>query len=277
MAVKKAVSAAIRKEWLIRHEEGGESAAAIAREDNFDPRTVRKGIEWAKSKQEVLSVRHTVLSTALSEHYHDLIDHAQSLDNVLAEEWPKRISDYLLNHPMHEALKEHLPNDRLWKNLSKWAELVTHYEKLYSELEKSIKDDFEGCGYKFSKSKEEPGLLEKSLPSSIINNISFAAQDKRNRGEGARLRQTAGESPAQRKLGLYEVRRGEYLLAYLPQKDVRKFQHDYITVLDLMDIKAQNLRIVFRDSWDLSAVIRKELALIIWRKIVPGRCKYCPV
>jgi len=49
MALKKAVSAAIRKEWLKRHDECGESAAAIAREDNFDPRTVRKGIEWARA------------------------------------------------------------------------------------------------------------------------------------------------------------------------------------------------------------------------------------
>jgi hypothetical protein len=277
MPVKKAVSAAIRKEWLRRHDEGGESAAAIARADNFDPRTVRKGIEWARKTQDIQNVRQTVWSSALTEHYHDLTDHAQSLHNVLAEEWPRKIPDHLLNHPMHEALKEHLPNARLWKNLSKWTELVTHYEKLYSELEKSIQAEFKGCGYKFSKSKEEPGLLEKSLPSSIINSISLAEQDKRNRGAGARLRQTAGESPAQKKRGLYEVRRGDYLLAYLPQKDVGKFQHDYITVLDLMDIKAQNLRIVFRDSWDLSAVIRKELALIIWRKIVPGDCRYCPV
>jgi hypothetical protein len=196
---------------------------------------------------------------------------------VLAEEWPKKIPDYLLNHPMHEALKEHLPNDRLWKNLSKWTELVAQYEKLTSKLEKSIKAEFKRCGYNFRKSKEEPGLLEKYLPSSIINSISLAAQDKRNRGEGARCRQAAGESPSQKKLGLYEVRRGEYLLASLPQKEVGKFQHDYITVLDLMDIKAQNLRTVVHDIRDLSVVIRKELALIIWRKIVPGDCRYCPV
>ena len=277
MALKKAVSAAIRKEWLKRHDECGESAAAIAREDNFDPRTVRKGIEWARSEQEVLSVRHTVLSTALTAHYHDLIAHAQRLDDVLGEETPKNISNFLLDHPMHEALKEHLPNDRLWKNLSKWTELVAQYEKLYSELEKSIKAEFKGCGYDFSRSKEEPGLLEKSLPSSIIYSISLAAQDKRNRGEGARCRQFAGESPSQKKLGLYEVRRGEYLLASLPQKEAGKFQHDYVTVLNLMDIKAQNLRIVVRDSRELTAVIRKELALIIWRKIVPGDCRYCPV
>lgn len=277
MPVKKAVSAAIRKEWLRRHDEGGESAAAIARADSFDPRTVRKGIEWARKAQDIQNVRQTVWSTALIEHYHDLIAHAQSLDKVLAEEWPKKIPDHLLNHPMHEALKEHLPNDRLWKNLSKWTELVAQYEKLYSELEKSIKAEFKGCGYDFSRSKEEPGLLEKSLPSSIIYSISLAAQDKRNRGEGARCRQFAGESPSQKKLGLYEVRRGEYLLASLPQKEAGKFQHDYITVLDLMDIKAQNLRIVVRDSRELTAVIRKELALIIWRKIVPGDCRYCPV
>jgi hypothetical protein len=44
-----------------------------------------------------------------------------------------------------------------------------------------------------------------------------------------------------------------------------------------MDIKAQNLRTVVHDIRDLSVVIRKELALIIWRKIVPGDCRYCPV
>jgi len=218
-------------------------------------------------------------STALIEHYHDLIDHAQSLDKVLAKETPKSISSDLLNHPMHEALKEHLPNDRLWKNLSKWTELVAQYEKLYSELEKSIKAEFKGCGYGFRKSRNDKGLEEKSLSYSIIKAISLLAQDPQNRGEGVRFRKVPGESPKQISMGLYEVSRGDYLLASLPDEEVDKFKGDYFKVLDKMDEseKAHNLRAVVRDIGGLTPVIRKELALIIWRKIVPGRCKYCPV
>ncbi len=279
MALKKAVSAAIRKEWLNRHEEGGESAAAIAREDNFDPRTVRKGIEWARSEQEVLSVRHTVLSTALTDHYHDLIDHAQRLDNVLAKETPKSISSDLLDHPMHEALKEHLPGAPLWKNLSEWIELVARYEQVTSELEESIKDGFKGFEYDFRKSRNDKGLEEKSLPYSIIKAISLLAQDPQNRWGGVRFRQVVGESPKQISMGLYEVSRGDCLLASLPEEVVGKFKTDYFKVLDKMDDseKAHNLRTVVRDIGSLTPVIRKELALIIWRKIVPGRCKFCPV
>ena len=279
MALKKAVSAAIRKEWLKRHDEGGESAAAIAREDNFDARTVRKGIEWARREQEVLSVRHTVLSTALSEHYHDLIDHAQRLDNVLAKETPKSISGDVLDHPMHEALKEHLPGAPLWKNLSEWIELVARYEQVTSELEESIKAGFKGFEYDFRKSRNDKGLEEKSLPYSIIKAISLLAQDPQNRWGGVRFRQVAGESPKQMSMGLYEVSRGDYLLASLPLEEVDKFKSDYFRVLDQMDEseKAYNLRAAVRDIGSLTPVLRKELALIIWRKIVPGRCKFCPV
>ncbi len=269
MALKKAVSAAIRKEWLKRHDECGESAAAIAREDNFDPRTVRKGIEWARSEQEVLSVRHTVLSTALTAHYHDLIAHAQRLDDVLAEETPKNIPNHLLNHPMHEALKEHLPGAPLWKYLSELTELVAQHEQLTSEIEEIIKNEFRGRGYNFRKSKEESGLEERSILYCIIRDISIWAKNKRGPSEGAGFSEVPGESPKQISMGLYEVRWGDYLLASLPLDEVDKFKCAYYEVWGQMDYAEKPTR--------LRAVIRKELALIMWRKIVPGRCKYCPV
>ena len=111
---KPAVRPELRRQWLRRYEEDGESPPEIAKADGYDVRTVRKQIEVERQERERREARSTVLRQALEKHYADLCDFAQKLDLELA-----RVGGSLLmlkNDPMWSALREHLPRSTIWKN-----------------------------------------------------------------------------------------------------------------------------------------------------------------
>ena len=84
MRGKWAVNPELRQEWLRRYEKEGELPTQIAK-DGWDPRTVRKGIQQAREEREAQLIRREVLGRALTEHYHELIEHTQRLDDTFLQ------------------------------------------------------------------------------------------------------------------------------------------------------------------------------------------------
>ena len=78
-AKKPAVTPEKRRDWLRRFEIEGESPPTIAKNDEFDVRTVRKQIEVARHERDIREAKLSVLKEAMVDHYKDLCKFVEDL------------------------------------------------------------------------------------------------------------------------------------------------------------------------------------------------------
>jgi len=146
-----------KRKWLELYE-SGKTEKWIARERaKCDLRTVKKGIEEARRKQDVVIARRELVKDALRKHQDSLLE---ELDKILSAlflptqgyvllSWSHG-SDFVLTESetaagsgqmgdiselttierseggaVRRLLKEHLKNDRLWKVLAQWGKMYT--------------------------------------------------------------------------------------------------------------------------------------------------------
>ena len=134
---KPAVNPEMRREWLKRFEESGESPPQIAKADAYDVRTVRKVIEFERQERERREARSVVLRQALEGHYEDLCGFAKKIDSALADDGANLPT--LRNERLWSAVREHLPRSAMWKNLDRWQRLQGEIKQSEGGLEKRIK------------------------------------------------------------------------------------------------------------------------------------------
>ena len=138
-----------KRKWLELYEDG-KTEKWIARERaKCDLRTVRRGIEEARRKQDAVVARRELVKDALRKHQDSLLE---ELDKILSTlylptqdyvvlPW-HRGGDSILTESetdvsalatvsgsgegaVRRLLKEHLKNDRLWKVLAQWRKMYT--------------------------------------------------------------------------------------------------------------------------------------------------------
>jgi len=140
-----------RVKWL-ELSNSGKTEKWIANNYKCDPRTVRRGIEEARRKQDVVLARRELVKDALRKHQNDLLDELDRIstnlflppegyvaiswglggDSILAEsetavggeqtgEFPKlAMVGRGEEGAVRRLLRQHLKNDRLWKMLAQW-------------------------------------------------------------------------------------------------------------------------------------------------------------
>jgi len=144
-----------KRKWLELYE-GGKTEIQIAKEyAKCDLRTLRRGIEEARRKQDARVARAELLKEALRKHQDSLL---KELDEILSTPYLPtqdyvvlpwhRGGDFILTESntsaaieghvseratpsrsgsgaVQQLLKEHLKNDRLWKVLAQWGKTYT--------------------------------------------------------------------------------------------------------------------------------------------------------
>ena len=135
---KPSVKAEMRREWLRRNEEDGESPPQIAAKDGYDVRTVRKQIGLAKEERETREARACVLRNALESHYDDLRRYAEMLDSqVSGVGYTKSIPDANF---IEAALRQHLPRSPVWNYLSRLESLKQRRSEQVKRIENLVKE-----------------------------------------------------------------------------------------------------------------------------------------
>jgi hypothetical protein len=170
-----------KMKWLELYN-NGKSEKWIAREvARCDPRTVKRGIDEARRKQDVVIARRELVKDALRKHQDTLFDELDKInvslylpaqDNVVLP-W-QRGGDVILREsetdistlitiPYSEdttvcrLLKEHLKNDQLWKVLSQWRKAHTAHLAARTTLQcKVISAIQTKTGYKMIDSNKVP-------------------------------------------------------------------------------------------------------------------------
>jgi len=264
---KPAVKPEVRRQWLKRFEEDGESPPQIAKVDNYDVRTVRKQIELARQEREAREARFAVLRSALEQHYHDLISYAQKLDSeVIHASLPVGAkSDRLWS-----ALREHLPRSPLWKAIDRMERLSEEARAIEKRAEERLWDEV---------GRDSPVGLTAKEDGTGLHRDGLAGAMTYYLGAEESLRFSESHISTTQQGGLIQITCANWLCVLVSADqapDTKKF------IAQLMEAvgrwpEREDLRRTLAERSRVIDTIRDELATITLRRVLPERCRYCPI
>lgn len=262
------------QDWVVRYDQG-ETERLIANKDSYDIRTVRSHLQKTFQEREQKEARATVLRNALEAHYRDLSNFALKLDptnlpNVVIPQLPAD------DEIMESALRRHIPRSPIWNLNAKREKLEQEYAQLLeqtrTDLEQKISEALKPLKLGKRLSEVNSGVshvfasqIELRSKSDIANKISSLL---RVDPEGSGYRPQLGSSP----LGFFENR-----------EDTEGFNDTLRPVIDIIEksIRGSELFIALTDKYNELVRTRqkmhKEISVIRLRRIVPGRCEFCPL
>ncbi len=268
---KAPVPSEVRKQWLRRHEENGEPLIHIAKTDDYDIRTVKKIIAEELDERTRKEAHTMVVRNAIEHHYRDLCVFVQRLDDELIGD-ENTIPAHLRENLMYGALKEHLPRSPIWRNLDRWDTLVGKVHQVEEEVKILARAYLE--------KKSSVGFMEHDqhigLNPGIVDSVAF---NMKASVKGFRFlldKDNLKLSPVGE--GLQSVQVGAYGIGVIPDEHVPSVNKTVLQLLEQAIGWDQQSEIVrwFAELDQVRQTLRDEFAVIMLRRIVSGRCKYCP-
>jgi len=259
-----------RREWLKRHDQG-EKPPKIADTDDVDVRTVRLHLNKALEEREIKEARTMVLRNALELHYADLCSFAEKLDSDIKQ--LRTISLSPTEKRMEASLRQHLSRSPIWRYLTRWDTLHQKISKIKPEvdgkLEKEVKSD----------TRLDPIVSdgETAVIPGIVVVLAFQAEQWAQGFNGLNCDDNLISEPAEE--GFVNLRYGAWQMGKVKKEHVatvREVLEDFESRLKNWE-EYNNLEKSFTELKLLRQKLRDELAIIILRRIVPGKCKYCPL
>ena len=264
-----------RREWYKRSEEEGESALQIAKADKYDVRTVRKQIDIEKQEREVREARSVVLRSALEAHYRDLCRFAEVLkENIsgiktmVVDSAEVRMG---VDSHLKAALREHMPRSPIWNYLDQRGNLSQRINQLYQEANNKI----DGI-------KSDPKLqgFGDRLPAVVYGlttfyNFQFERWSKGS--TGLDLKEHRVELPLED--GFFEFGYGSFRMGKVRKEEILlidEMAEDWQSRVKAFE-ELDKLKKTFDDLSRIDNKLIDELAVITLRRVVPGRCRYCPI
>ncbi len=258
-----------RLQWLKRHE-GGESHFQIALKEGVDHRTVAKHIEIARSERELKDERSAVLRNALERHFADLLNiidiMAFCIDTGQAVEFSGD------NEFLKDALHDHIPRSSIWPLLRRWNSGIADLTR----LETSVRGKLE------SKLATDPGLtaINERKGGELFKRMRSALKyNPKERGQGQpELDVKSPEIEARVNLSR-AVNSAVSAFIDLDEKDSVVVKDTVLKIGSEMEVSEEFAEFgdVYSKLADTRAKLKKELRVLEWRRIVPGRCRLCPM
>jgi len=267
---KPAVRPELRRQWLYRNESLGESPPQIAKADGYDVRTVRSQLEIEVRERERREARVVVLRDALEKHYADLCTFGQKLDShIIGKSGSLQM---LREDPMWGALREHQSRSKIWKNLERWESLHEKIHELDAQLRVSLEEAVKSrTQLKYVVSVDKIGIC-----SGIVDALSFHVAVTARGEMGLDKRASFRQTPAEEETTHIEY--GAFTMGNIPNDQVEEAKNLVLTLLSEVTTWEQQLE-MSRLATQLKKAqgnLHDDLLVIILRRIVPGRCKYCP-
>jgi hypothetical protein len=250
-------------QWLRRVEEKGDSAPQIAKIDNYDVRTVRKALEKARDRRERNMARGQVLRNALEQHYADLVSYVDQLEEGLNRD--TRSFHLESNVRLRNALHQHLPKWAIWKLAPKLERLNSEIFQISDGVRKKIRSEL------------LPQVLEDVKGFDLDDDgIASALFDLASDIEGHIWPELRTGNVDQ---GRTEVSYGRQVLGKVPLDQIDKLSKRWASVLGkvIWFEEAQEMRRLLEERHHTTATLVEEFETIKLRRVVPGKCKYCPI
>lgn len=268
---KPTVSPELARKWLSRREEHGESVTQIAKAYGYDARTVRKYLDLLSEEREEREARQAVLRGALERHHADLCSFIERLRDDISGRAPTVVSSTLKKDPLYKAIQQHISRWPLWKDIEKLEQLKEPFDSALQAVSKRVRKEVKKrSSLNFvSSSGSSIGLLE-----GWIDGIAFHLQSTASGGRGLKGVDYSKKEVESDIL----VQRGAYTIALVSQDQAREVEKLHSSMLD----EAPNWEesaLLFKCVEDFTKIqgnIKQQLTKIILRRILPGRCIYCP-
>ena len=265
---RKLASARLRKEWLRRFEDG-ESVPRIADSDGWDVRTIRKQLELSRQEREVAEARSGVLRQALERHYVDLCTLAEKIDAAVAKEFQHLFFNER-EARIRQALQEHLPKSAIWKLLDEWEGLLGQLEACVAQLRETIVVRAEDRLCLRLNGPEGEIEATKGFIDSLVFHFRAGARGWKGLEEVQYV-----TSPSEK--GQSRVQHGAFAWV-VPEEMATSAQkvHRDLKLHGLGWEEYQKLQACSEKLLQVRSDLRDQLAVLILRRVVPGRCVYCP-
>ena len=261
----------LRRQWLHRYEEVGESPPEIAKADGYDTRTVRAQIDFERQERERREARSVVLRQALEKHYADLCSFAQKLDSHIVGETDSL--GILREDPLWNALREHLPRSTVWKNLDKWEAVREEIQQVDDRLKRPLEALIAArTRLAFPVSSREIGLSQ-GVIDALIAHLRLTARGE----EGLDKRTDFRLVPVDEATTSIEY--GAYTIGRVPNDRVAEVKNLFLNLLSEVITREEHgeMSRLFIVLDQLKRKLHDELLIVILRRVVPGRCRYCPL
>ena len=259
-------------DWLKRSDLG-ESQIQIAKKDSYDVRTVRVHLQKAKQERERNEARAAVLRGALEDHYKDLCNYALKLNptqSILVPSLPAG------DDIMEAALRQHLPRSPIWNLKTKRDRLEPErtglLQKTRDEIQKLISGNPRIQGL-----ETEIPLAVSGTADFFISQIELRSQQDIERKisdylqvvpDGSGFHLQLGFS----RLGFFEKRVDAERCMNVLRPLIDDLEENMKTSGAFVD-----LRDVERELARIEKKLRDEISIIRMRRIIPGRCSFCPL
>ena len=178
---------------------------------------------------------------------------------------------------MEAALRQHLPRSPIWGYMSKWHSLQQKGEeqqqKLENMIEQAVKAD-----------RRLTPLVSSGLDGlvpGIVRALAFQVEQWSHEQRGLDVKDNLVTEPTGE--GLVDL---HYGFSHMGKMD-RKHAERYVEVVRqvLVDLESSvreweafhDLERTISEIGRVSRKLREELAVLRLRRIVPGRCRYCPL
>lgn len=259
-----------RLEWLQRVEKDGETLTHIAETDSFDIRTVRKHIELARMERDVRQARTEVLRNALENHYSDLLQTVRNIEKLVSD---KEMVYMEKEQPLMFGLRQHMPRSPLWENLRKWNSTLTELNESFIVIQNKIEQDIEA-------DSRLNGIVSQGAEGVIPATTEVLVHQMKAwaRGwQGLDIEhdihiEKASESKVRMRYGFSSFGEIEESCIETIRAVLINLESKLIQFPEYLEIKKLCGRL-----GRLEASIKEILTTIQLRRMVPGKCKYCPL
>jgi hypothetical protein len=271
---KPSVKPELRQEWLKRYE-SGETPPKIADSDDFDVRTIRKHIDLAKQERDMREARSAVLRDALEQHYHDMYDLAREMDSAVASRGYVVLDSEMDRRIL--ALRQHIPRSTLWTNSTKWNRTLDEIASLNEIMEEKLGTDLK----RSRKLNSLPEHVKEDTIKGLTDALSFQFKAWSQGRPG--LNRDTDIHTEKAADAMYNIRYGAFHTGPIDNENLDNYRQTILEVIEGHEAKMK--------KWDhyievlksyntlntLQKRLRDELAIVIMRRVVPGKCKYCPL
>lgn len=259
-----------RLEWLHRVEKEGETLTHIAESDDFDLRTVRKHIEIARLERDVQRARTEVLRDALVDHYRDLLETVRNIEKQMSGE---TLVSMEKEQPLMLGLRMHMPRSPLWENLRKWNGTLTELAELGDTIRTNVQKGIEA-------DSRLNGIVSQGangvIPAAVDVLVHQVKEWARGR-DGLKIDRDIHIEKT--KDGRVRMRYGFSSFGEIEESQVEIIKAVLIDFESGLKDRSEYLEIkkLFNKLGRLKASILEILTVILLRRIVSGKCKFCPI
>jgi hypothetical protein len=256
-----------RLKWLEKLEDG-QGITSISQEAERDIRIIKRNIDLAREERQTIRVRHDFLLGKLEQHQGDLLDEVRRLKEFVTHFPPKLVPDEPVQNLIREALLEHVNRLPLKGLFQRWEETRMNFEKELDavRLDLSLRESENKSNLpkEFGTLDWSPSIVEalesEPAPDGIMLMNLKHYQHPRVKGQyhpywgATRLTQ-------------HPLGKGQTNLVIKAHEELVEYSSKYVPSFD-------QWRKRFKE---ISEQVIGELDVFIIKRMVPSKCKYCPI